>query len=149
MLTIEAVVKEGHKVASGQADDSPYPRGSIEIQAPYFKENGINLDNYYFATLNLSITPYIFQMVSPEFTVHNIHWAEGFAAEDFSFSKCELSFAGDLYDGLVYYPHPETKIGHFHNESLIEIITEYIPNIKYGDKVDLRINEAEINIKRK
>jgi len=145
--TIKAVVQEGHQVASGQADDSPYPRGSIEMQAPYFKEHGINLDKYYSATLNLSITPYIFEVVSPEFTIRNLKWAEGFPAEDFSFSKCELSFAGVLYTGLIYYPHPETKIGHFHSESLIEIITQYIPNIEYGDEVYLKLNQDEINIK--
>ncbi len=144
---IKAVIKEGHKVASGQADDSPYPRGSIEMQAPYFKEHGIDLDEYYLATLNLSITPYIFNVVSPEFTVRNIKWAEGFPAEDFSFSKCEIVFKDEIYSGLVYYPHPETKIGHFHSKSLIEIITQYIPNIAYGDEVYLKLNQAEINIK--
>lgn len=144
--TIKAVVQEGHQVASGQADDSPYPRGSIEMQAPFFKGHGINFDNYYLATLNLSITPYIFEVISPEFTVRNLKWAEGFPSEDFSFSKCEIVFKDKLYNGLVYYPHPETKIGHFHSQSLIEIITQYIPNMAYGDEVDLKINEAEISI---
>ena len=145
--TIKAVVQEGHQVASGQADDSPYPRGSIEMQAPYFKEYGINLDEYYSATLNLFIAPYIFEVVSPEFTVRNLKWVEGFPAEDFSFSKCEIVFADKKYKGLVYYPHPETKIGHFHSQSLIEIITKHIPNIAYGDEVYLKLNQAEINIK--
>ena len=147
MQPIKAIIKEGHKVASGQAGDSPYPRGSIEMQAPLFKEYGINLDNYYFATLNLSITPYIFQMVSPEFTMRNVKWADGFPAEDFSFSKCEILFEDKMYKGLVYYPHPETKIGHFHSQSLIEIITQYIPNMAYGVEVYLRLNQDEINIK--
>jgi len=147
MQSIKAIIKEGHKVASGQADDSPYPRGSIEMQAPFFRDYGINLDNYYLATLNLSITPYIFEMVSPEITVRNIKWAEGFAAENFSFSKCEIVFENKVYKGLVYYPHPETKIGHFHSQSLIEVITQYIPNIAYGDEAYLTLNQDEINIK--
>lgn len=147
MQSIKAIIKEGHKVASGQADDSPYPRGSIEMQVSFFKERGINLDNYYFATLNLSIAPYIFQMVSPEFTVRNVKWAEGFPAEDFSFSKCKIVFEDKEYKGLVYCPHPETKIGHFHSQSLIEVITQYIPNMAYGDEVYLMINQDEINIK--
>ena len=147
MQPIKAIIKEGHKVASGQADNSPYPRGSIEMQALLFKEQGINLDDYYLATLNLSIAPNIFKMISPEFTLRNVKWAEGFDAEDFSFSKCEIVFEDKVYKGLVYYPHPETKIGHFHSQSIIEIITQYIPNIAYGDEVDLKLNQNEINIK--
>jgi len=146
MQAIKAILKEGHKVASGQAKDSPYPEGSIKMQAPYFKEHGIDLSNYYLATLNLSISPYYFKMHAPEFTVPKLEWAAGFSAEDFSFSKCEIIFNGKTHGSLIYYPHPETKIGHFHDQSLIEVITDYIPDIKYGDKVELRLNEAEVKI---
>lgn len=34
---VEGVVKEGHQVASGMAKDSPYPRGTIEMQLPFLK----------------------------------------------------------------------------------------------------------------
>jgi len=147
MHAYKAIVTEGHRVASGRAEDSPYPDSSIRMQSPYFNKHGVELDSYYAATLNLSIAPYQFKIVSPEFTVRSIQWAEGFPAEDFSFSKCEVVFGGKTYDGLVYYPHPETKIGHFHSRSLIEVITQYIPNIEYGDEVELKINEEEIEIK--
>jgi len=147
MHAYKAIVTEGHGVASGRAEDSPYPDSSIKMQTPYFKDKGIDLDSYYAATLNLSVAPYTFKMVKPEFTVNSVDWAEGFPAEDFSFSKCEILFDGKTYGGLVYYPHPETKIGHFHSQSLIEVITQYIPDIEYGNEVELKINEEEIEIK--
>jgi len=148
MQSIKAILKEGHKVASGQANDSPYPEGSIKMQAPYFKKHGVNLDSYYLATLNLSISPYRFEMVSPEFTVQKLEWAESFPAEDFSFSKCEVLFNKSSYKGLIYYPHPETKIAHFHDQSLIEVIVQYIPNIEYGDELELVLNNKEIKIEK-
>jgi len=146
---VKAKIKQGHRVASGQADDSPYPLGSIEMQLPHFKKHGIDLEKYYKATLNLSIAPYTFELVSPEFTLNNVHWAKGFAAEDFSFSKCEIIFEGKSYSGLIYYPHPATKIGHFHDESLVEVIAEYIPNSQYGDLVELKYKEKEVKLRKK
>ena len=146
MISIQTVLKEGHKVASGEAKDSPYPEGSITMQAPFLRQHGIELDGYHHATLNLSIEPHQFKMVAPEFSVHSLHWAKGFPAEDFSFSKCEVEVNNTTYRGLIYYPHPETKIGHFHNTSLIEVITHFIPSLKYGDQILLKYNEAEINI---
>jgi len=147
MNSIHAIIKQGHKIASGQADNSPYPAGSITMQAPHFKAHGINLGGYYPATLNLSITPHTFKIIAPEFTVYAIHWAEGFEAEDFSFSKCEIIVNNERYRGLVYYPHPETKLNHFHSASIIEVISPYIPNIHYGDQVIFKYNPAEISIR--
>ncbi len=144
--SIHAVLVEGHKIASGAAEDSPYPDGSIAMQTPYFKKHGVDISTYHSATLNLSIAPQEFKMLTPEFTVKTLHWAEGFPPEDFSFSKCEVIFNNKAYKGLIYYPHPETKIGHFHNTSLIEVITDYILNIKYGDDLVLKFNPIEINI---
>jgi len=146
MTSIRAILIEGHKVASGIASDSPYPKGSISMQAPFFKRHGVNIDSFHHATLNLSISPNKFKLFLPEFTVHDLQWAEGFPAEDFSFSQCEIIFNDTEFKGLVYYPHPETKIGHFHNDSIIEIITYYVPNIHYGDEVTLKLNSAEISI---
>jgi hypothetical protein len=46
----------------------------------------------------------------------------------------------------VYYPHPETKLRHFQNPSLLEVIAYPIPEIKYGDGVDVWVNPEEITI---
>ncbi|GAB4418930.1 MAG: hypothetical protein Kow002_06190 [Anaerolineales bacterium] len=51
------------------------------------------------------------------------------------------------YDGWVYYPHPETKLRHFQNPSLIEVIAMEIPGIRYGDKLDILLNGNQIQIR--
>jgi hypothetical protein len=50
------------------------------------------------------------------------------------------------YDGWIYYPHPETKLRNFQNPSLLEVIAMPIPEIRYGDEVDVLINQDEITV---
>lgn len=146
MAHIDGIIVEGHKVASGTATNSPYPAGSIAMQTPFFKGYGIDLELFYKATLNISIAPHQFRLHSPAVTARHVQWADGFDAETFSFSACQLGFNHKQYEGLIYYPHPETKLDHFHSPSLIEVITEYIAGIHYEDKVRLDYNPAEITI---
>jgi len=144
--SIPATIRQGHGVASGKSNNSPYPLGTIEMQTPCFKKLGLNLSNLFQGTLNLNIEPNTFEVIAPEFTFRSVHWAEGFPAEDFSFSSCEIIYRGSGYRAYIYYPHPETKVGHFHSSSLIEVICEAIDGIGYGDTVELRYRENEIKI---
>lgn len=144
--TVNAIIKQGHGVASGKASDSPFPKGTIEMQAPHFKQQGLDLSSFFYGTLNCSIEPQTFHMTKPEKTFTTILWADNFPAEDFSLSQCEIVFNNMSYKGFVYYPHPETKIGHFHPRSLIEVIAEKIPKIQYGDTVVLRYDDDQLNI---
>jgi len=141
-----ATIRQGHRVASGKADNSPYPIGTIEMQIPYFKKLGLDLSHLFKGTLNLNIEPNTFEVIAPEFTFRNVHWAEGFPAEDFSFSSCSVLYKGREYSGYIYYPHPDTKIGHFHSSSLIEVICEAIDGIGYGGRVELRYRKEEVRI---
>ncbi|MEL6578265.1 MAG: hypothetical protein AAFQ14_00825, partial [Cyanobacteria bacterium J06621_12] len=50
------------------------------------------------------------------------------------------------YSGLVYYPHPEKKIGHFQDPAIIEIIAPKILNLDYGDRLILKLNPQEIKL---
>ena len=43
----------GHGVASGRSNESPYPNGTIRMQAPVFKALGLDLSGCYFGTLNI------------------------------------------------------------------------------------------------
>ena len=49
----------------------------------------------------------------------------------------------------MYYPHPETKIRHFENPSIIEILTQHVPDIHYGDEVEIDLNRDEITVSAK
>ena len=53
------------------------------------------------------------------------------------------------YEGWVYYPHPETKLRHFQDPSLLEVIAYPIPEIKYGDEVQILVDAQEIEVSRR
>lgn len=145
-LGVSGSLQCGHRVASGMAEDSPYPKGTIEMQIPFFQQRGLDLSSFFFGTLNISINPYFFKIEKPEYTFRNVKWHTDFAAEDFSFSHCRVIFDRKIREGLIYYPHPETKIGHFQDNSTLEVIAEYIERVSYGDRVDIEVNPTEISI---
>jgi hypothetical protein len=145
-LKVMGVVIRGHGVASGQADDRPYPDGSIRMQIPFFKELGLDLTEYYPATLNISITPFRFTVTNPEYTFRNVEWTHLHPPEHFSFSRCRITYDNKTYDGWIYYPHPETKKNHFQNDHILEIISQYVPDIGYGNKIEVIIKAEEIEL---
>lgn len=144
-IVVRGVIVAGYRVASGPSKDYPY--GTLEKQIPLFKERGLNLERFYRGTLNVSIAPSAFEMVKPEFTFRQVAWTDLHPPEDFSFSRCAVRFKGGSYAGYVYYPHPETKKRHFESASIIEIISVYIPELKYGEQVELELNAKEISIR--
>jgi hypothetical protein len=141
---VSGIVVEGYKVASGPSRDYPY--GTLEKQIPLFKQRGLDLERLHKGTLNVSIAPLVFEMVKPAYTFRQVAWTDLHPPEDFSFSPCSLWFKESEYPAYIYYPHPETKIRHFENASLMEIISVFIPEIKYGDIVDLVVEAQEVLI---
>lgn len=141
----QGTLVKGHRVASHPSKEYPY--GTLEKQAPYFKERGLDLSRFFLGTLNISIAPLTFEMVRPEYTFPLVEWTDLHPPETFSFSPCRLRFAGREYEGLVYYPHPETKIRHFQDPSLVEVIAGRIPGIGYGDRVELLLDPRQIHIR--
>jgi len=143
-FTIKGIVVKGHQVASRPSD--VYPYGTIEKQKPFFKALGLDLGGFYNGTLNISLSPNTFEMTSPEFKFEDVKWTDLNPPETFSFSRCTLIFKSGRYAGWVYYPHSETKIRHFNNPAVIEILAQHIPDIRYGDEVELELNGDEIQI---
>lgn len=143
---VNGLVEHGHQVASGSAADGPYPGGTIEMQTPFFEALGLDLTKYFKGTLNVSISPHTFQLINPELTFRQVEWTDRHPPEDFSFSRCRVLFQTSTYNGWIYYPHPETKKRNFQNSSVVEIIAPPIPNIKYGDRVEIECNPLEISV---
>ncbi|MEN9564257.1 MAG: hypothetical protein RIR73_2501 [Chloroflexota bacterium] len=135
----------GHQVASQPSKDYPY--SSLEKQKPYFKSLGLDLYEFFNGTLNISIAPLTFQMSAPEFTFPLVEWTDLHPPETFSFSRCNVIFKSVEYTGWVYYPHPETKKAHFHNPSLVEVITYKIPGIHYEDALEVALHVEEITLR--
>ena len=141
-ISLRGVIVQGYRVASGPSKDYPY--GALERQKPIFKSRGLNLDGYFNGTLNIDIRPYTFQLIKPEFTFYHVEWTNLHPPEHFSFSRCQVVYKDIEYEGWVYYPHPETKRRHFQNPSLLEVIAYPIPEIQYGDEVQVFVNPDEI-----
>jgi len=144
--TVNGIIQPGHQVASGNALESPYPRGTIEMQTPFFQALGLDLTPFFQGTLNVSISPKTFELLKPEFTFRQVKWIENNPPEDFLFSRCRVLFEEQKYEGFIYYPHPETKIRHFHNPSIMEILAPLIPEIGYGSRVAIAYNPLEVRI---
>jgi hypothetical protein len=54
---IQGEIQQGHGVASGKNAETPYPNGTIAMQAPFFKKLGLDLFNFWPGTLNISFKP--------------------------------------------------------------------------------------------
>jgi hypothetical protein len=145
-ILLKGKLMEGHQVASRPSKNYPY--SSLEKQKPFFKNLGLDLYKYFNGTLNISVEPFVFSMTKPEITFELVEWTDLHPPETFSFSRCKARFTHITYDGWIYYPHPETKKTHFQNPSIIEVITYEIPKIKYGDPIEVEINNSEITIRK-
>jgi len=143
-ILVRGIVAEGYRVASGPSKDYPY--GALDRQRPLFKTRGLDLSGYFNGTLNIDISPFTFTMVKPEYTFLHVEWTDLHPPEHFSFSHCKVIFKETEYDGWVYYPHPETKLRHFQNPSLLEVIAKPIVGIQYGDEIAVLVNPDEIAI---
>lgn len=143
-IIVPGIVIKGYRVASLPSKEYPYP--ALEKQKTYFKERGLDLERFFPGTLNVSISPLRFEMVKPAYTFRHIAWTDLHPPEDFSFSPCRVKFKGREYDGYVYYPHPETKVRHFQDASMIEVITDRIQGIRYGARLELALDPAAIYI---
>jgi len=141
---VNGILVQGHRVASGPSTDYPY--GSLDRQRPLFKARGLDLAGYFNGTLNIDIRPYVFSMKKPEYTFHHVEWTDLHPPEHFSFSRCKVIYKDVEYEGWVYYPHPETKERHFQNPALVEVIATPIPEIHYGDELQVLLNPEEIAV---
>ncbi|MDX2242022.1 MAG: hypothetical protein NW224_15155 [Leptolyngbyaceae cyanobacterium bins.302] len=146
-IRVEGTVMQGYGVASGRAADPRYPQGTIQMQKPIFAKQGVNLEDYFAGTINVSIQPHQYSIKKSKHTLKNVRWTSGELTEDFSFCDCNLIFSDrPKLKGLIYYPHPETKPEHFQSPDVLEIITYYINGLNYGDRLILELNSAQIEI---
>lgn len=144
IIALKTILQQGHQVASGLSKTSPYPAGTIKMQLPFFNRLGLDLNDFYPATLNLSIAPASFKVIQADYHFKQVKWAVGFNPEDFSFIHCHVIYAAKRYPSLIYYPHPETKTQHFQSNSMIEVLAPKIANIHYGETLGLQIDDKKI-----
>lgn len=146
--SIPGVIVPGHQVASGRATDSPYPRGTIEMQIPHFQARGLDLSGLFLGTLNVAIAPYIPRLIAPDLTFEQVKWSPEHPAETFSFSRCQLEAKGQHYTGWIYYPHPETKPAHFQAPTTLEVLAPEIAGLTYGDSIQISLKRNAFRLEQ-
>ena len=134
---LSGTVSAGYRVASGTGKDRRYPAGTIALQRPFFLEKGIDLSGYFPGTLNVDLAPC---KPVPQHPIFDgpIRWF-GNIEERFVLSPVEVRVKERQYSGLWYYPHPETKPGHFQRESVVELLLPWIDGLTVGEKVIVRL----------
>jgi len=128
---------QGHGVASGHAVDSPYPAGTIALQAPLFAAHGIDLSPFQAATLNLDFSPGEWRLCDPDHRVERLAWSDCHPPETFSFWRCQLQphqGSAQPVSALIYYPHPETKQAHHQPPGLLELLAPPLRSVQPGDR---------------
>ena len=147
-IQVKGLVKPGHGVASGISGNPRFPGGTIAMQKPVFQALGLNLNGYFRGTINFSIAPQRYEIRNAKHTFKNVKWSPKDPAEDFSFFDCRISVnKNETIDGLIYYPHPETKPEHFQSPDILEIMMPFISGLKYGDELMMEVNSQQLMIK--
>lgn len=141
---VTGTILAGHQVASKAS--AHYPQGTIEMQAPFFRERGLDLAGFFHGTLNISIDPRRFQLRRATHFFPQVEWTTHHPPENFSFCRCRVTAGGRTVDGWVYYPHPETKVRHYQETSIIEVLAPRIDGLSYGATVTLEVLPDEIAI---
>lgn len=142
-MTVTGIIQPGYRVASGRAQDSPYPAGSIIMQMPFFRDRGLDLTACFAGTINVDIAPYEFRLNRPDYTFRQVKWYAESPAEDFSFVQVQI----DDRAAWLYYPHPETKPAHQQKPSVLEILAPWIEGLSYGDRVTLKFEDGAIELR--
>ena len=153
MIKVAGILTKGYGVASGiRAVDSRFAAGSIRMQMPYFRQLGLDFDQYFendwiAGTLNITVEAFeSFTIFKPDFHFRNMKWVEFDKPEDFLLVETTVVFHGIRYRGLIYQVDPETKMDHPHQSNMIEVISKSIPKIEYGNKVELEIDDTKIKL---
>ena len=137
----------GHGVASGRSNESPYPNGTIRMQAPVFKALGLDLSGCYFGTLNIDFAPLEVSLANPDHLFEKVHWTELHPPETFSFWRVEIKASEpDVVNGWVYYPHPETKERHWQPPTTLELLAPQLNGLVTGGTIQLRDEDGRIKL---
>jgi hypothetical protein len=146
---LNGTVVQGHGVASGASTSSPYPQGSVVMQAPFFKALGLDLSDCYGGTLNVAIDAAAWRIVQPTYCFEKVLWTHLHPAETFSFVRCSLTHEARTVQAWLYYPHPETKAAHWQNSRVMEIIAPRLEGVRYGQALCLEFADGAIAVESK
>ncbi|MEW6982948.1 hypothetical protein AAD001_09890 [Colwelliaceae bacterium 6471] len=140
-------VVKGHQVASGMSINSPYPKGTIALQTPYFKSLGLDLTDYFSGTINAQFDCQQIELMKYSHVFENLNWLKGLPSETFYFAPVKIEYKKKLYRAFVYQPDKQTKIDHFQENNVLELIAEQLPGLNYNEQLELIIEQGFLEIK--
>lgn len=115
------------------------------MQQPFFLNRGLDLNRFYLGTLNVSLKPWRYRVLTPRLTFRDVKWHPTEPAEDFSFFDARvLPATGPAIDGLIYYPHPDTKPEHFQSPDVLELLLPWTDGLGYGSSLLLEVPKAQM-----
>ncbi len=140
-LQINGIIIQGLRSASGLNGHGG--NGTIAKQKPFFELAGVKrVGSWYNGTINVDISPKEFKILKPDHIV-TCEWLPNIT-ETFWLVNVELKHNNKFYPSYIYYPCPsEVKA---HPDTTIEIITEHIQSLNYGDEVTIIIEDGSIEI---
>ncbi len=139
-------VTKGHQVASGIATDSPFPDGTIALQAPKFKALGLDLTHYFKGTINAQFNCKSIELINWDLSFTNVQWLPEQRPESFHFAHAQIAFNGEQYPAIIYQPTKETKIGHFQTANTLELLAPKINGLKYDSNAVLKIESRYLHL---
>ena len=144
-LKIFASICHGHGIASKAS--TRYPQGTIALQYPVFKEMGLDLSHCYGGTLNLSIAPKNYKIITPKFNLKDVDWypARG-QTENFLICDCAIKIGEGYISTYVYQPDPSTKIEYFDDPQALQIISPYIDGLDESKPIEIFLSSKQIEI---
>ena len=144
---LDARVVRGHQVASGRGGDPRFPGGTLRMQMPFFLALGLDLSPYHPGTLNVSVAPLRYRVRQPRLTFGQVKWHPTAPAEDFSFFDVQLLRGGrPPVEGLIYYPHPDTKPEHFQKPDVLELLLPHVDGLAVATDVRLAVRPEQISV---
>ena len=148
-MRIKGKISPGHGVASGKSADKRYPGGTLKAQFDYFKERGLDLSPYYLGTINLDIAPLEYSIKNPKLFLSDIKWSEFIPPENFYFFDLQVFRESQTIQGLIYMPDPATKVEHEQKRTVLELVLPKIPDLNYGDIVEIEIPDHQMSFQNK
>jgi hypothetical protein len=144
---IPATIVQGHRVASGLNGNPRFPGGTLRMQLPFFAELGLDLRAFYPGTLNVSIAPLSYRVVRAKRTFRALKWHPEDPAEDFSFFDVTVHRDDAApVSGWIYFPHPDTKLVHFQQPDVLELLLPWMEGLGYGTKIRLEVPAEQMMI---
>ncbi|WP_281557399.1 hypothetical protein [Thalassomonas sp. RHCl1] len=138
-------VVPGYGVASGRADDTPYPEGAIALQKPFFSALGLDLSRCFNGTINAAFDCAQVSLKRWDQQFSRVNWFAALPAEDFRFVSCALlrqdAFSEERYPAYIYQVVASSKIGHVQPGNVLELLAPEITGLAYGDVMVLEIKE--------